>query len=68
MPRMDLVRFGKEWEINSREDYDKAMEVLDGNEFCANMCDDYSVTKREIAEVNAQRHAVVLIARKKGII
>ena len=65
---MDLVRFGKEWEINSREDYDKAMEVLDGNEFCANMCDDYSVTKREIAEVNAQRHAVVLIARKKGII
>ena len=34
---MDLVVSGRKWEINTREDYDKAMEVLDGNEFCANM-------------------------------
>lgn len=65
---MDLVKMGKKWEINSREDYDKAMEILDGNEFCAEMSDDFSAWKREKAEVAKQRAEVNAIAREKGII
>lgn len=68
MITVGLVKFGKTWEINSRADYDAAMKELDDNEFCANMSDDYSVTRREIAEVNAQRWMVNKIAREKGII
>jgi hypothetical protein len=65
---VSLVRYGRKWEINSRADYDAAMKELDDNEFCANMCDDYSRTLCEIAEVNAQRRAINKIAREKGII
>ena len=65
---MSIVKMGRKWEINTKEDYDNAMEILDGNEFCANMSDDYSVTRREIEEVNAQRWMINKIAREKGII
>ena len=65
---MDLVKMGKTWEINSRADYDKAMETLDGNEFCAQMSDDFYYYKREMEEVAKQRAEVNMIARKKGII
>ncbi len=68
MPRMDLVKMGKKWEINSREDYDKAMEILDGNEFCAQMSDDFYYWKRELEEVAKQRAEVNAIAKAKGII
>lgn len=65
---MDLVKMGKKWEINSREDYDKAMETLDGNEFCAQMSDDFYYWKRELEEVTRQRAEVNAIAKAKGII
>jgi hypothetical protein len=65
---MDLVKMGKKWEINSREDYDKAMEILDGNEFCAQMSDDFYYWKRELEEVAKQRAEVNAIAKAKGII
>ncbi len=65
---MDLVKMGKQWEINSREDYDKAMEILDGNEFCAQMSDDFYYWKRELEEVAKQRAEVNAIAKAKGII
>ena len=65
---MDLVKMGKTWEIETRADYDKAMETLDGNEFCAMMSDDFGCYKREMAEVAKQRAEVNAIARKKGII
>ena len=65
---MDLVKMGKKWEINSREDYDKAMEILDGNEFCAQMSDDFYYWQRELAEVARQRAEVNAIAKAKGII
>ena len=68
MSRMDLVKMGKKWEINSREDYDKAMEILDGNEFCAQMSDDFYYWQRELAEVARQRAEVNAIAKAKGII
>ena len=62
------VKFGRVWEINTRADYDKAMETLDGNEFCANMSDDYGACKRELAEVKKQRAEVTKQAKEKGII
>ena len=65
---MSLVTFGRVWEINSRADYDKAMEILDGNEFCAEMSDDFSAWKREKAEVAKQRAEVTAQAKAKGII
>ena len=65
---MDLVRKGREWIIKTKEDYEKALEILDGNEFCANMCDDYSVTKRELVEIFEQRKAINAQARTLGII
>ena len=65
---MGLVKFGKAWEINTREDYENALKTLDGNEFCAEMSDDYSCTKRELAEIAKQRAEVIAQAKAKGII
>lgn len=65
---MDLVRFGKRWEINTREDYDKAMEALEGADFCARMSDDYATERREREEVARQMAEVVRIAKEKGLI
>ena len=65
---MDLVRFGKRWEINTREDYDKAMEALAGADFCARMCDDYATERREREEVARQMAEVVRAAKEKGLI
>ena len=65
---MSLVKMGKQWEINSREDYNKAIEILDGNEFCAKMSDDYNCERRELAEIDRQRNDVNKQAKDKGII
>lgn len=65
---MDLVVSGRKWEINTKEDYDKAMEVLDGNEFCANMSDDFYRYRLEMEEIKAQRYSVKKQALEKGII
>lgn len=65
---MDLVRFGKRWEINSREDYDNAMKALEDADFCAQMCDDYGREQRERAEVSRQRIEIAHMAKEKGII
>lgn len=65
---VELVKMGREWEIETKADYDKAMEILDGNEFCAEMSDDFFNYRREMTEISRQRANVRLIARKKGII
>lgn len=65
---MELVKFGRVWEINSRADYDKAMEVLEENEFCANMSDDFSCYRNEMEEIAKQRAQVRRLATEKGII
>lgn len=65
---MDVVKFGRKWEINSKEDYDLAMKTLAGNEFVANMSDDFRCYQTERAEVQAQRVDVIRQARAKGII
>ena len=63
-----LVMYDRKWEINTKEDYDKAMSILDDNEFMAEMSDDFSVWQREKAEIANQRFAVRKQAIDKGII
>lgn len=64
---MDVVKFDRKWEINTQEDLEKALETLDGNEFIANMSDDYSRTRSEVAEVDRQRADVIRQAKEKGL-
>ena len=63
-----LVMYNRKWEINTREDYDKAMEILDDNEMCADMSDDFSCWQREKAEGERQRYQVRKQALEKGLI
>ena len=65
---MNRVDPNNDWVINTKEDYDRAMEVLDGNEFIAEMSDDFSYWKSEKAEVERQRAIVRKQAIEKGII
>ena len=65
---MSTVKMGRKWEINTKEDYDKAIEILDDNEFCAEMSDDFFRSNRERAEVARQRAEATAQARAKGII
>lgn len=67
---VELVEFGREWEITTQEDYDRAMATLDSNEFAANMSDDFRREQKELAEIERQRaqvqskaHALNLIGR-----
>lgn len=65
---MAPVKMGKTWEIATKADYDKAMETLEGNEFIAEMSDDFYYWKTEKAEVARQRAEVIAQAKAKGII
>lgn len=65
---MMWVEFGRVWEIETLADYEKAMETLEGNEFCARMSDDFGCYKREMEEVKKQRAEVTAQAKAKGII
>ena len=65
---MSIVKSGREWDIQTREDYDKAMAILKDNDFCAEMSDDFSVWQREKAEVARQMAEVKAQAKEKGII
>lgn len=65
---MGPVQFNRKWEINTLEDYENAIKVLDDNDYCAEMSDSYEVTKREHHEVSRQRFEVILQAREKGLI
>lgn len=64
---MTRVEFGRVWEINTVEDFNKAMETLEDNKFIANMSDDFRCWAREMAEVDKQMSAVKRMAREKGI-
>ena len=63
-----LVKFNREWNIQTKEDYDNAMDILAQNDFCAEMCDDFSVWQKEKEEVRRQRAVVTAQAKEKGII
>lgn len=65
---MSLVEMGKKWIIKTAEDYEKALKVLDGNDFCAEMSDDFGVWQKEKAEIAKQRADVKAQAVALGII
>lgn len=65
---MELVKMGRKWIIKTREDYEKALEILEGNEFCAEMSDDFGMWQREKEEVAKQRADVKAQAIALGII
>lgn len=65
---MSIIKMGRKWEINTKEDYDKAIETLEGNKFCAMMSDDFYYYKRELEEYENQMAEVIAQAREKGII
>ena len=57
-----------EKEINTREDYEAAMQRLDRAEFIACMADDFSCWKRETEEVASERYKLRQVAIAKGLI
>ena len=65
---MSIIKTGRKWEINTKEDYDKAIETLEGNKFCAMMSDDFYYYKRELEEYENQMADVITQAKAKGII
>lgn len=65
---MNRVVNDRKWVINTREDYENAMKELDGNDFIAEMSDDFSYWRSEKAEVAKQRAQVIAQAKEKGII
>ena len=65
---VSIIKMGRAWEINTKEDYDHALEVLEGNKFCAWMSDDFSYWQRELAEYDRQMAEVMRQAKEKGII
>ncbi len=65
---MEKVEMGRKWEIETKEDYEAAMETLKGNEFIAEMCDDFYYWQREKDEVARQRADVIQQAKMKGVI
>ena len=65
---MELVRYGRVWEIHTREDFERAVEALEGADFCARMCDEYAREVRERAEVARQMSDVYRQARELGIL
>lgn len=65
---MDIIKMCCKWEINTKEDYDKAVKTLENNKFCAMMSDDYRRQERELEEYNRQMAIVKAQARDKKII
>jgi hypothetical protein len=65
---MSLVVWGKQWEIETLEDFIHALEVLEENEFCAKMSDDFMRELDECAEISRQRKQVCAMALAKGIV
>ena len=61
---LSMVEYGKVWVINTREEYEHALEVLEGNTFCADMSDDIMRSIMEKAEIRRQLEAVMKQAEK----
>lgn len=65
---MDIVKFNKVWDVNTEEEVEQALQELEDSEFVANMSDDYSQTRREVAEIERQRRQIIRQAKEKGIL
>ena len=65
---VSTIKMGRQWVIETAEDYNKAIETLEGNKFCAMMSDDYYWYRKEMNEYNRQLADVTTQAKAKGII
>lgn len=65
---MKMVETGKRWRITTEEEFKRALETLEDNEFCADMSDDFRRADAEKREVARQRADVVRQARALGIL
>lgn len=61
-----MLEYGKQWNINTREDFTNAVETINNWLFYASMSDDYQRELKETAEANRQMREVVKQAREKG--
>ena len=65
---MTRVIFGRIWEIKTVEDYQNAVDNLEGNLFIASMSDDYNWYRAETDEAEKQLRDVKRQAVALGII
>jgi hypothetical protein len=65
---MGIVKIGRKWIIKTAEDYEKALEILDGNDFIADMGEGLDQWRREKDEIARQRADVKRQAVALGII
>lgn len=65
---MDIVKFNRVWDVNTEEEVEQALQELEDSEFVANMSDDYSQTRCEVAEIERQRQQIIRQAKEKGIL
>jgi len=65
---MGIVKFGREWVIKTIEDYENALNTLDGNDFIADMGEGLNQWRREKDEIARQRADVKRQAVALGII
>lgn len=61
-----MLEYGKQWNINTLEDFNNAMKTINNWLFYASMSDDYQRELEEKAEANRQMRDVVRQAREKG--
>lgn len=65
---VSAIKMGRQWVIETAEDYNKAIETLEKNKFCAMMSDDFYWYRKELNEYNRQLADVTAQAKAKGII
>lgn len=65
---MKMVTFGKVWEINTCEDYENAMAVLEKANFYAEMADDFRAWQNEKNEIARQMAEIKQQAAEKGLV
>ena len=65
---MRRVEYGKTWTVNTVDELNHALDVLEENEFVAEMSDDFMRCEDEKSEIARQRKNVLRQAVEKNII
>ena len=64
---MERVTPDKKWVIKTQQDFDDAMDTLEGNAFVAEMSDSYAITCAEKREIGRQLDDVIRQAKEIGL-
>lgn len=65
---MRRVEYGKTWTVNTLDELNHVLDVLEENEFVAEMSDDFLRCEEEKNEIAHQRKSVIRQAVEKNII